>query len=235
MVGSAVRAAGDSIGKVYDFGERAAPVIRFYWPSRQAFVVGGAIVLGAILVGAGVWYWQASQQRQAAATYAAAMTLARSSRGPQVTPESRVLAARQLEAALQAYPSASMAGQAAYELGNLRYADQQYAAARSAYEIALARASSATLRILARLGIAYTWEAERQFPKAVDAFQASLAELKPTDGFYEEILMNLARVQELAGRKDNAVETYRRILKDVPRSRRVEEIKTRLASLGVVP
>ena len=210
-------------------------MIRFQWPGRQALAVGGAIVLGVILLGAAIWYWQASRERQAAATYAAATTLARSSRGPQATPESRALAARQLEAALQTYPSTSMAAQGAYELGNLRYADQQYAAARSAYEIALARASSATLRVLARLGIAYTWEAERQFPKAVDAFQGLLAGLKPTDGFYEEALMNLARVQELAGRKDAAVETYRRILKELPRSRRVEDIKTRLASLGAAP
>jgi len=41
-----------------------------------------------------------------------------------------------------------------------------------------------------------------------------------------------ARTQELAGRKDEAVETYRRILKELPQARRGEEVRARLMRLG---
>ena len=50
-------------------------------------------------------------------------------------------------------PSLSAATQAAYQLAALRYDAGQHAAARSAYEIVLARGASSTLRTLAQAGI----------------------------------------------------------------------------------
>jgi tetratricopeptide (TPR) repeat protein len=214
---------------------RVQDVIPREWPSRRTLTAGGAAVLALVIIAGAVWYWQSSQQQHAAAAYAAAQAQATAARGPQAAPDARATAARGLETALQTYPSASAAAQAAYELANLRYMDRQYGAARSAYDVAAAKASSGTLRTVSRLGVGYTWEAEKDFPKAIDAFQSVLSRLKPADAFYEETLFDLARTQELAGRKDDAVQTYRRLLKEVPKTRRADEVRARLASFGVTP
>ncbi|MBI2216503.1 MAG: tetratricopeptide repeat protein [Candidatus Rokubacteria bacterium] len=204
-------------------------------PSVRTFLIAAAVVLAAVLVAGGGWYWYRASQREAARVYAAALAQAHTAPASQGTPEARDAAARSLESALQSHPSAPLADQAAYELGSLRHAAGQYASARAAYGIALARGSSPTLKTLARLGIGYAWEAERNLPRATETFQAVAADLKPTDAFYEQALLDLARVQELAGRKDDAVQTYRRLLKDVARSPRADEVRLRLASLGATP
>jgi len=116
-------------------------------------------------------------------------------------------------------------------LGNLRFATGQYAAARVAYELALARGASPTVRMLARSEIAASWEAERDFAKAADLYQGLLGDLQAKDFLYEQTLLDLARVQALAGRRDHAVATYERLLKDLPGSPRVDEARARLASL----
>ena len=204
----------------------------FVWPTTRTLVVIGAVVILVGGVAGGVWYWLSAQQARATSAYADALLRAQASRNPQVPPDARAAAARGLEAVLQLYPAAAMAPQAAYELAGLRYADRQYPAARSAYEVAAGKGAAGTVRTLSRVGIAYTWEAERNFPKAIETLQALLADLRPADFFYEELLLDLATAQELAGRKNDAVQTYRRILKDVANTRRAEEVRARLASLG---
>ena len=128
-----------------------------------------------------------------------------------------------------------MALQAAQLLGNLRFASGQYEGARAAYQVTIARAGAGTMATLARAGIGYAWEAERKLPEATQAFEAVLADLKPTSFYYEELLSDLARVQERSGKKDAAIATYRRILKDLPKSPRAPEVRARLASLGATP
>src|SRR3972149_6562937 len=58
-------------------------------------------------------------------------------------PGARAAAIRELESVLARYPSGAGATQAAYTLGNLRYAAGAYAGAHGAWEIALARAAGA--------------------------------------------------------------------------------------------
>jgi tetratricopeptide (TPR) repeat protein len=205
------------------------------WPSwRLAAGIGVAGVLLAGVAG-GAWLWSAAQHRQATEAYADALARLGSSRGPQPSPDVRAAAVRDLEAALARHPAAALAPQAAYELGNLRYADRNYAGARGVYEVAIARGAPRTLRTLARAGIGYTWEAERNFPKALEAFQAGLAELRPGEFGYEELLVDVARIQELSGNPAAAIATYRRVLRDVPGSLRADDVRSRLASLGARP
>jgi hypothetical protein len=44
-------------------------------------------------------------------------------------------------------------------------------------------------------------------------------------------MVDAARAQELGGKRAAAVETYQRLLKDLPDTRRAEEIRSRVASL----
>ena len=142
---------------------------------------------------------------------------------------------RDLERVLAEHPTHAMAPQAAYLLGNLRYAAGQHDRARAAYQVAIARSGGGTIATMARAGMGYAWEAERKLPEATQAFETALADLKPGAFYYEELLTDLARVQERAGKKDAAIATYRRMLKDLPKTARAPEIRTRLASLGATP
>lgn len=194
-----------------------------------------AIVVGVLLLVAGAWFWSSAQQHRGSAAYASTLLRVQQSRLPDSPPEARLVAANELESVLASYPSNTSAAEAAYELGNLRFQGGEYAKARSAWEVSVARSSSPTVTTLARAGIGYSWEAERKFPEAIQAFEGAMSGLQPTSFYYEELLLDLSRVQERAGKKDGAVSTYQRILKDLPKSPRTDEIRARLVILGAKP
>jgi tetratricopeptide (TPR) repeat protein len=201
-------------------------------PSPRTLVAAGIalVVLGG--AAAGGWYWHQTQQRRVAAAYAEVMTRAHAAQAPQASSEARTRAARELEQVIGQYPSGAAAAEAAYELGNLRYGARQYAPARAAYEMALARGSGPTVRTLARASIGYTWEAERDFARAVEAYQAVARELGPKDFLFEQAMLDLGRAQELAGRTPDAIATYQRLLKELPAARRADDVRARLSALG---
>ena len=200
-------------------------------PTTRAVLIGVAAIVAVGVLGAGGWYWHATTQQRAMATYAEAMTRTQAALGSEATNDARAAAIRELEAALTQYPSGRGAAQVAYQLGNLRYQEQQYAPARGAFELAVAQGATRTLRALSQGGVAYTWEAERNYAKAVEAFKAALEGLGPKDFYYEELLLGLGRAQELGGHKADAIATYRRALGELTQSRRLEEIRARLAAL----
>jgi tetratricopeptide (TPR) repeat protein len=201
-------------------------------PTGRTLIIAGAAALAIIALAGGGWYWHTVSQRHAMAAYAAAMTLAQPAMSAQATSDARATGIRELETALTQYPSGPGAAQVAYELGSLRYDAQQYAQARGAWDLAVAQGAPRTLKALSQGGVAYTWEAERNYAKAVDAFKIALTGLGPKDFYYEELILGLGRTQELAGQKADAIATYRRALGELAQSRRVEEIKARLAALG---
>jgi TolA-binding protein len=201
-------------------------------PSPRTLIAAGIGVVVLAAVAFGGWYWYETQQRRIAAAYAEVMTRAYAAQAPQAPSDARARAANELEHIIGQYPSGSSAAEAAYELGNLRYAAQQYAPARAAYEMAIARGASPTVRTLARASIGYTWEAERDFAKAVETYAAVAKDLGPKEFLYEQALLDLARAQELAGRTPDAVATYQRLLKELPTARRADDARGRLAALG---
>jgi tetratricopeptide (TPR) repeat protein len=183
----------------------------------------------------GGWFWYSRYQARGAPAYAEAMMHAMTSQSPRAPAGARAQAIREIEAALAEYPSNPVAGQAAYELGNLRYLERDFAGARGAFEVALAKGAKGTVATLSRAGIAYTWESERDFAKATAAFQGALAGLGAQDFLYDELLLGLARNQELSGQKEAAIATYRRMLKELPRSRGNDIARSRLVELGASP
>jgi tetratricopeptide (TPR) repeat protein len=227
-------------GKIFIMDGEA---FRMRWPARVRdlqptwstllMAVGVVALLGLLATGA--WLWHGAQVERGSAAYGAALMRARPAESPDAPPEARTTATADLERALADYPSHPMAPQAAYSLGNVRFALGQYDKARAAWQIAAAKAGSGTIATLARAGIGYAWEAERKYAEAAQTFETELARLKPTEFYYEELLFDLARVQELGGKKDAAIATYRRILKDVPKSVRAAEIRSQLAFLGATP
>jgi tetratricopeptide (TPR) repeat protein len=204
------------------------------WLSGRWLAAAGVVLALLALAAVGGWLWSDARGRRAAAVYADPLMRLAAARGSSLAPETRAGLARDLEAALARQPSAGPAAQAAFELGSLRAAERDWPRARSAWEVAAARGTG-TLRVLAQAGIGYAWEAERNLPKALEAYRAALQGLQPADFHYEELLLAVARVHETAGDKAAAVETYRRLLKDAPGSPRAEDVRIRLASLGATP
>jgi len=198
-------------------------------PARWGLLAVGALVVLGIL-GFGGWTWYQSQQGQGAVALAAAAELAQKAQAPGATAEQRAAAAQALEAVIAQHPRYAGLPEAAYRLGNVRYDAREYAAARGAYQIALAKGATGAIKLMAAAGIGYTWEAEKDYAKAQTAFEAALAGLGPKDFLYEALLLDIARTQEFGGRRDAALETYRRLLKDVPDSRRADDVRTRIAS-----
>jgi tetratricopeptide (TPR) repeat protein len=201
---------------------------------RLAIQVGAGVVVVALII-VGAWAWYRSQEARGESALASATLLVQQASAPQAAPDTRAKAIGALEAVLRDHPRFSGAAQAAYQLGNLRYASGAYAQARGAYDVALAKGGPASLRTLSAVGIGYTWEAEKNYANAATAYEAALKAMPAKAFLYEDTLMALARVQELGGKPGAAVETYQRLLKEIPDTRRSEDLKTRLADLKSRP
>jgi tetratricopeptide (TPR) repeat protein len=194
-------------------------------------LVGVAVALAVAIVALGGVAWYRAQEASAQTALAEAMRVASGAEGSQATPDARAAAIKALEAVLAEHPRLSTAPQAAYQLGNLKYAAGQYAEARGAYQLALAKGATGSVKALAATGIGYTWEAEKSYANAASAFTGALATLTSKDFLYEEALSGAARSEELAGKPAAALELYQRLLRDVPESRRADDARGHIASL----
>jgi tetratricopeptide (TPR) repeat protein len=204
---------------------------------RWAVLGALALVLVGGIAGAG-WVWYNAQETRAREAFAQASEVVQLAQAPTpgtdappAPPQARARAIAALEVLLAQHPRAAIVPQAAYQLGNLRYADGQYPQSRGAFEVALAGGATGNLKALCALGVAYTWEAQKDLGKAQTAYEAALAGRGAKDFLYEELLIDLARVQEFGGNPRAALATYERLLKDVPDSRRADDIRSRIATL----
>jgi tetratricopeptide (TPR) repeat protein len=198
---------------------------------RRLALPAGVAALVAVLMIIGGWSWWAIERSRGERALAEASLLVQQAMAPQAPADVRARAIKALETLLSEHPRFSGAAQAAYLLGNLQYAVGQYAAARGAYQVALAKGASGTLKMLSAVGIGYTWEAEKSYGNASGAYEAALASMGVKDFVYEDTLVALGRAQDLDGKPAAAVETYQRVLRDLPDSRRSDDLKTRLAEL----
>ena len=197
---------------------------------RIALQAAAALAVVALVVAA-AWAWYRSQETRGLAALADATALVQRAQGPEATAQTRESAIKALEAVMADHPRLSAIPQVAYQLGNLKYGAGQYPAARGAYELALAKGASGSVRTLAGMGIGYTWEAEKNYANAAQAYGAAVKGLGRKDFLYEEALMAEARAQELAGKPAVALEIYQRLLREVPDSRHAEDLRNRVAGL----
>ena len=210
-------------------------VLDLNWLRQQPWIrwvilgVGAVIVVG--LGWAGWSAWKSRYESQGSMAFAQARTLVAQSQAPGAAADDRERAEKALRGVIADYPRLSSVAQAAYLLGSLRFGAAQYPQARSSFELARAKAGSGSLAALAGLDIGYCWEAEKNYDAAEKAYLSAISGAKPKDFLYEEAMVDAARVQEIGGKKAAAVETYQRLLKDLPDTRRAEEIRSRVASL----
>jgi tetratricopeptide (TPR) repeat protein len=198
--------------------------------ARLGLKIAGVVLVVAMVV-AGGWLWLRTEDNRGQAALAAAADVVQQADGPTATTEARQRAIATLQLVLTQHGRSAAAAQAAYELGNIQYQGGDYAAARGAYEIALAKGATGTLKTLSASGVGYTWEAQKDYPHAVTAYESTTRGLQPRQFYFEEALLDLARAQALAGKPAEARATYERLLKDVPESRRAQDIRARIAAL----
>ena len=199
------------------------------WTRWVVLGLGAVIVVGLGLAG---WTaWKSRYESQGSMAFAQARTLVAQAQTPGAAADARERAEKALQAVIADYPRLSSVAQAAYLQGSLRFGAAQYPQARSSFELASAKAGSSSLAALAGLNIGYCWEAEKNYGAAEKAYLSAIKGAKPKDFLYEEAMVDAARVQELGGKRAEAVETYQRLLKDLPDTRRAEEIRSRVASL----
>jgi tetratricopeptide (TPR) repeat protein len=201
-------------------------------PSTHTLVITALGVVAVGLAAVGGWAWWDALERRTETAVAEVMARVQPAQAPDAAAEARLTAIRELEQLLQRYPSARTVPATAYELGNLRFATGQYAAARAAYDLALQRGATGLVAALSRGAIARTWEAERDYSRAADAYAALVQHLDARSFLFEDALIDQARVLELAGKKAEAIAAYQRVLKEIPGARRADDVRTRLASLG---
>jgi len=205
------------------------------WLREQAWTRWVVLGLGAVVVVGLGWLgfaaWKSRYESQGGMAFAQARTLAAQAQAPSAAADARERADKALQGVIAEYPRLSTVAQAAYLLGSLRFGAAQYPQARSSYELARAKAGSGSLAALAGLDIGYCWEAEKNYDAAEKAYLSAISGAKPKDFLYEEAMVDAARAQELGGKRAAAVETYQRLLKDLPDTRRAEEIRSRVASL----
>lgn len=200
-----------------------------HWTRWAVLGLGVAIVVG---IGWAGWAaWKSRYEAQGAMAFAQARALVAQAQAPGAAADTRERAEKALEALIADYPRLSSVAQAAYLLGSMRFGAARYPEARASYEVARARAGSSSLAALSALDIGYCWEAEKNYDAAEKAYQSVISTAKPKDFLYEEAMVDIARVQELGGKPAAAIETYQRLLKDLPDTRRAEEIRSRVASL----
>ncbi|HKA62241.1 MAG TPA: tetratricopeptide repeat protein, partial [Methylomirabilota bacterium] len=125
--------------------------------ARLGFKVAGVVAVVAVLLLAG-WLWLRTEDAHGQAALAASADLVQQADGPLATAEARQRAIASLQQVLAQHGRTSAAPVAAYQLGNLQYQSGDYAAARGAYELALAKGASGSVRTLAASGVGYTWE-----------------------------------------------------------------------------
>jgi len=200
-----------------------------HWTRYVVFGLGAVLLVG--LGWAGWVAWKTRYEAQGGFAFAQARLLALQAQVPNAPADAREKAEKALQAVITDYPRLSSVAQAAYILGSVQFSAGQYSQARASYETARSKARSKSLATLAGLDIAYCWEAEKNYGTAETAFQSVISGAKPQAFLYEESLVGVARSQELGGKRAAAVETYRRLLKDLPDTRRAEEIRSRVASL----
>jgi len=190
------------------------------------------IILAAVGLGWGGWMvWSTRAESHGAVALAQARFLLAQAQTPNAVPEAKERAQKALEDVVAEYPRLSSGAQAAYQLGNLRFAAGQYPQARAAFQMARSRARSASLTSLASLGVGFTFEAEKNYEAAEKSFAETVKGAGPKDFLYEEAMSDMARVQELGGKRAAALETYQKILKELPDGRRAEELRARVATL----
>lgn len=182
-------------------------------------------VVGALAIG--YFAWRERVQSQAATLLAQAVAVKDARIGPPGTAEQGLrfnnereraqAALTKFKAAADAYPSTDAGLYARFQEAGTWMALGNPAQAATTYQQVIDKAGNAIYGQTARLGLAEAQSAQGQYDQAINAFK-ELAQRKdgplPVDG----ILMQLGRTYLEAGKRNDAQQTFNRLVEEFPDS-----------------
>ncbi len=136
----------------------------------------------------------------------------------------------QLDSVAVQFPNTNAAQYAQLLKGDLLYAQENYAQAADAYE-PLLNAKNETLRTVATLSFAATKQATQDYDRSIREM-TKFIEKNSKSFALPQAYFTLAMSQELAGKKQEAIETYKQILADYTKTYFGAVAKDRLAVLN---
>ena len=222
------------------FARRAREAVE----TRRRETMAAVVVLAVIgVVAIGYWAWRERVQTRAHALLAAALAVQEARVGPPAAPgaggstlsfpterERSLAALAKFKAAADAYPSTDAGIFARYMEAATSMALGNAADAARQYQQVIDRAGDGIYGQMARLGLAEAQARAGQYDQAINTFK-DLAQRKdgplPIDG----ILMQLGRTYRDAGKRDDAQQTFNRLVEEYPQSPFAGDAKRELDSL----
>jgi TolA-binding protein len=232
--------------KQNDFANSVARLVTTAQEQRQrAMTIGIALVVIVAIVGGYLWFAK-HKRDEAGAALASATAVADSQIAPAPTvPGTKQAAgtyptvkARQ-EASLQAFQAVATnygrtpEGVAAlYQSAGVLVSLGRLPEAEKAYQDVIAKAPSNSLyATMARLGLAETLAAEKQYDRAIKEYtdlSGQRDSLVPIDG----VLMQLARTYVKAGKPQDARAAFKRVVDEFPDSNYVSEARQEITAIS---
>jgi TolA-binding protein len=206
-----------------------------------SWVISAVVIVGVLGIGFLVWRERVQTRSQALLADALAAQTARI--GPPPAPgttssapyfptqrERSEATLKKFKAAADAYPSTDSGIFARYQQGAIELGLGRAADAAKSYREVIDRAGSGIYEQMARLGLAEAQASAGQYDQAIDTFK-ELAQRKdgqlPIDG----ILMQLGRTYRDAGKRDDAQQTFTRLVDEFPESPFNADAKRELENL----
>ena len=223
------------------FARRAREAVQTRRRETMAGIIA-LVVIGAVAVG--YWAWRERVETRGHAMLAAALAAQEARVGPPPAPgvgppstpsfaterERSLAALAKFKAAADAYPSTDAGIFARYMEAVTSMALGNAADAARAYQQVIDRAGDGIYGQMARLGLAEAQARAGQYDQAINTFK-ELAQRKdgplPIDG----ILMQLGRTYRDAGKRDDAQQTFNRLVEEFPQSPFAGDAKRELDSL----
>jgi tetratricopeptide (TPR) repeat protein len=187
---------------------------------RRPLMLGVLSALVLIFVWWGYRTWQAMREDAAQAILSDGMQILATAQEPSEAGDSKAESGGRAEQALAIlnrvsteYPSTKSAEQALLQIGNTLFALGKYQEALVAYQQYLEDYPNGSWLPLAGMGRAYAMEVQGQYRVGASIFR-SLAERYKAHPLAPEASMGLARCLKQDEQRDEALEVYRRVLKD---------------------
>jgi TolA-binding protein len=221
------------------FARRAREAVETRRRETTAALVA-LVVIGVVAIG--YWAWRERVQTRAHALLAAALAVQEARVGPATAPgaggtlsfaterERSLAALTKFKAAADAYPSTDAGIFARYMEAATSMALGNAPDAAREYQQVIDRAGDSIDGQMARLGLAEAQARAGQYDQAINTFK-ELAQRKngplPIDG----ILMQLGRTYRDAGKRNDAQQTFNRLVEEYPQSPFAGDAKRELDSL----
>ena len=201
--------------------------------NRKAVLGGLFVVILAGIGGGGVFWFEHQQTKEAWVLegQAQALYLDRSMDDPEKSKESVSQAAELYRQILDKYPRTTPAQSALYLLGNSQMEQEDFKGAVQSYQKFLDQyGRNAMLQGLVRQRLAYAYLLDGDRENALQEFSTILS--SPNVYNKDQVLFELAKLEESEGTIDKAVDRYKELLEQFPLSPFSSEASLRVKALS---